>query len=97
MNCMVCYKYLSNQPCAGCAALGGKPAHRQCRIRRCAGERGLSHCFLFGEFPCRLIKNLDKSYKTRYGVSLVEDALAAKEMGIAPFLTAQRSLFTCEA
>ncbi|MPM27326.1 hypothetical protein SDC9_73836 [bioreactor metagenome] len=97
--CTVCYKHLAAKPCAGCTAVGGeKPLHVQsCRIRCCAGERGLSHCFACGEFPCKLIKNLDKSYRTRYNVSLTENSLAAKKMGMMPFLSEHLRRYTCKA
>jgi len=97
--CTVCYRHLAKKPCPGCAAPGdGKPGHWQsCQIRRCAGERGLSHCFLCGEFPCKGVKNLDKSYRMRYHASLVENGYAAKELGTALLLAEQLRRYTCRA
>ncbi len=99
INCAVCYRYLGKKPCAGCRAdTDTAQQHiRRCKIKNCAGESGLSHCFLCAKFPCGLIKNLDKRYKTRYGVSLAENGLAAKEMGIAHALAKQLEAYTCTA
>lgn len=94
--CAVCYRHLGKNPCGGCGAAHGKPAHcGTCQIRSCAGERKLSNCFMCGEFPCKHIKSLDKSYRKRYNASLVENGLAAKEMGVTAFLAGQQRLYTC--
>ena len=98
MNCLVCYKYCcSNRPCAGC--LGGergKPAHcRTCAIKDCAAARGLSHCHGCDEFPCKAIKRLDKNYRTRYGMSLLQNSLFAKEHGTAALLERHKREFAC--
>ncbi|HWP79139.1 MAG TPA: DUF3795 domain-containing protein [Candidatus Acidoferrum sp.] len=97
--CAVCYRHLGRKPCAGCAAPGGgKPAHHgACKIRSCAGERGLSHCFECGLFPCPPVRRLDRSYRARYGASLIRNGLAAKEMGVAAFLAEHQSRYTCAA
>jgi len=41
-------------------------------------------------FPCKLIKNLERSYIKRYGVSLIENSRSAKENGISNFFEAER-------
>ena len=46
-------------------------------------------------FPCKLIKNLDKSYKQRYGASLVENSLFVKEHGLTIFMEQQLEKYTC--
>lgn len=98
MNCMVCYRHCSHKkPCAGCrAGEEGKPAHcRSCKIKDCIREKSLSFCYECGDFPCRPIRNLDKSYRLRYGVSLLENSRAASECGLPAFLREQQSAFTC--
>ncbi len=50
-----------------------KPAScRKCKIKICAEEKGLTLCDECTEFPCVLVKRLDKSYQKRYDESLVK-------------------------
>ena len=98
MNCLVCYKHCHHKrPCAGCLQSdAGKPAHcRACAIKACARERGLSFCYECPAHPCKRIKDLDKSYRTRYGVSLLENSAFVKAHGLAAFMERQRARFTC--
>lgn len=98
MNCMVCYKHcLHPKPCGGCLQSDeGKPEHcRRCQIKDCVRERGLSYCHGCGEYPCRRIKALEKSYRTRYGISLMENSRFAKECGASALLERQKAAFTC--
>ena len=101
MNCTVCYMHAAprkyGKACIGC--FGGdanKPQHcRKCAIRQCAFEKGLTQCHLCEDMPCRLIKNLDKSYRKRYRVSLIENMEAIRKNGVSRFLENERGRWTC--
>ena len=101
MNCAVCYKHVGTRknakPCAGCLrGDANKPEHcRKCNIKSCTQEKGAAHCFNCSEFPCKLIKNLEKSYIKRYNVSLVENSRTAKEKSISTFLVHDRQKWAC--
>ena len=101
MNCMVCYKHAGvrkyGKPCEGCLKGDlGKPEHcRKCNIKSCAQDRGYVHCFECADFPCKPIKNLEKSYQKRYKTSLVENSIAVREKGVADFLEQDRQKWTC--
>lgn len=101
MNCAVCYVHVGmrkhGRRCAGCLRSDeGKPEHcRVCKIKTCAAERGFRRCHECGGFPCKLIKNLEKSYKKRYHVSLVENSLAVRELGLGTFMERDRRRWTC--
>lgn len=101
MNCMVCYKHVGThqyaKPCDGCRKEDGdKPEScRKCKIKDCAGAAGHAHCSACEAFPCKLIGNLDRSYRERYGVSLIENGKSAKKKGIADFLAEDRARWTC--
>lgn len=100
MNCMACCRHcVSKSPCPGCfGGDGGKPEHcRKCGIRDCARERGLAYCFACPDYPCKPVKNLDRSYRKRYQASLMENGAAVKARGLEAFLAAQREEFTCPA
>lgn len=98
MNCMVCYKHCYvKKPCAGCLpGDDGKPEHcRKYKIKDCIREKGLTYCFECGFFPCKLIKNLEKSYNQRYGASLMQNSIFVKEHGLTAFMEQQLETYTC--
>jgi hypothetical protein len=101
MNCAVCYKHVgirkNAKPCVGCLNSDmDKPEHcRKCNIKNCARSKGFSRCLECGDFPCKLIKNLEKSYLKRYQTSLIENSVIAKEKGISAFLEQDRRKWTC--
>ncbi|WP_346344878.1 DUF3795 domain-containing protein [Clostridium sp. MCC353] len=98
MNCLVCYKHCCHKkPCAGCLNNDlGKPEHcRKCRIKDCIKEKRLSYCFECSIFPCKLIKNLEKSYSQRYQTSLIDNSLSARQHGLVLFMEKQKAKYTC--
>lgn len=100
MNCAVCYRHCDHKkPCGGCRAGNeGKTEHcRSCKIRECVGERRLVHCYECGDYPCQLIRNLEKSYNKRYSASLIENSLFVRDYGLAAFMRQQTGKYTCPA
>lgn len=98
MNCMVCYKHCdSPKPCAGCLnSDAGKPEHcRKCAIKDCVREKGHTYCYECGEYPCKRLKSLEKSYQTRYHASLMENSKMARELGLTAFMARQKERYTC--
>ena len=101
MNCTVCYKYLITKKyakkCSGCQSDDETlPEHcRKCKIKDCAKNKNLEYCFACQEYPCKWIRNLDKSYKQRYKTSLIENGLFIKENGIAQFLKREKEKWSC--
>jgi hypothetical protein len=88
INCGVCRGHLrQNNPCNGCNfANQNMPKTRaQCRIRLCNKRKG-RFCCNCAEFPCGLLKRLDKRYRTRYDMSEIENLLYIKTNGIKKFL-----------
>lgn len=98
INCTVCYVHLrAKKPCAGCRSNGdGMPQHcRVCRIKDCALGRGVEFCSECSEYPCKIIKRLDKSYRQRYQFSLIESALRLKADGAEVFLQDEQKRWIC--
>jgi hypothetical protein len=74
MNCGVCKAYLREKNrCHDCReANKNKPPTRFfCRIRVCKKRKG-KYCDCDG-FPCDRLKMLDKRYRTKYGMSEIEN------------------------
>ena len=93
MNCTVCYKHCHTRkiqkPCSGCMQENkSKPVHcRKCRIKDCVQLKEITYCYQCGDFPCRLIRNLEKSYNSRYEESLVENSEIVKGNGVFYFIS----------
>ena len=98
MTCMVCYVHLKDKrPCEGCNSQDkSKPDHcRKCKIKDCAASRKVDFCFECSSFPCVTIKRLDKSYRQRYQVSLIDNALRLQTIGAAQYSLEERKKWTC--
>ena len=98
MNCAVCYAHLrKKKPCLGCRGSDeSKPKHcRQCRIYNCAQDYGVDFCVDCPVFPCAVIKRLDKSYRQRYQVSLIDNALRLRVVGAEQYLLEERKKWQC--
>ena len=98
MNCLVCYKHCYHKkPCAGCLSSDkGNPEHcPKCKIKDCIKDKGLFYCFECSDYPCKLIKNLEKSYNKRYQTSLTENSEFVWQYGLKIFMEKQEEKYTC--
>lgn len=101
MNCMICYKHCGIQKtkhlCGGCMVESkGKPEHcRKCKIKDCVQSKRLKYCYDCSGFPCKLIKNLERSYTKRYKASLIKNSEIAKQKGIPYLMEAHRQQYAC--
>lgn len=101
MNCGICMAYLRKKnKCNGCREENPwKPKSREeCKIKNCEirNKEKLEYCFSCAQFPCLWIKNMDKRYRTRYGMSIIENLESIKEKGIDLFLRAEQEKWKCE-
>lgn len=100
MNCGICMAYLREKNrCPGCSSEDpNKPvACQDCIIKKCetikTNESGF--CFECAQFPCRRLKQLDKRYRTNYGMSMLENLEIIKTEGISALLTREEEKWTC--
>jgi hypothetical protein len=88
MNCGICKAHLRERnPCHGCRnAEQNRPKTREaCRLRLCEKREG-TFCYSCTEFPCDLLRRLDDRYRTRYGISEIENLAYIRDNGIEKFL-----------
>ncbi len=88
MNCAVCRAFLHpKNKCKGCADIRvGDPVSRvNCRLRACE-ERTKGFCFNYKVFPCQRLKQLDKRYRTKYGMSEIDNLEFIRDFGIRKLL-----------
>lgn len=48
------YKGEDEHSCLGCAATQGKPWWGRCKVYECYEGKGVDHCGLCSDFPCKL-------------------------------------------
>ncbi len=103
MNCSLCIAYQREKnKCFGCNGPDAyKPNHcRVCRIRYCdkqvPNESGSSFCYSCNRFPCKRLKQLDARYRTKYGMSMIQNLAIIRERGIAKFSETENEKWTCK-
>ena len=100
MNCGLCRGHLrSKNRCPGCNGDDEtKPRYcLTCKIKTCStiasGES--KFCFDCASFPCARLRQLDKRYRTKYGMSMTDNLLKIQEIGVEPFVESERLRWTC--
>jgi len=94
MDCAICSAYLRKKNrCPGCDAANHQ-YRRHCRIAGCPQvKKRFTHTC--GEFPCSRLRQLDRRYRTRYGMSMLDNLAAIRNGGIRAFLRRERERWTC--
>jgi hypothetical protein len=102
MNCGICIAHLRvKNPCEGCFRKDceNKPKHcRSCSIINCVSlaktESGF--CFECEKYPCKRLKELDKRYRTNYGMSMIENLNYIQVHGLEMFLVNEEKRWSCK-
>lgn len=105
MNCSLCVAYqfgakdlnkkgFRKRYCPGCIPRGKNCTHMgdQCQL---LAEGSIRFCTECGDFPCKRLNVLDKRYKTKYHMSMIENLKCINEHGIKTFLTTQKANWAC--
>ena len=100
MNCGLCSAHLRRKKhCVGCNGDdAGKPSFCVvCRIRHCEemASGGQGFCFGCQKFPCARLRRLDKRYRARYGMSMVDNLTRIREIGPERFVASERERWRC--
>jgi hypothetical protein len=95
MDCAICSAYLREKNhCDGCNA-PDRQYCRNCILSACEKRTG-RYCYDSGECPCRRLQQLDKRYRTKYNMSMLENLEAIKKLGIRAFVKSERERWTCK-
>jgi hypothetical protein len=101
MNCGICLGHLRDKnKCLGCREMSeSKPNQcRKCIIVHCKilKENKMLFCSNKCEkFPCTRLKNLDKRYRAKYGMSMLENLENIKKFGINKFVKSELKRWKC--
>jgi hypothetical protein len=100
MNCGLCLAFLRDKnKCGGCRGTdNNKPNHcRVCRIKFC-GYLFMSEsdfCYDCIKFPCVRLRHLDKRYKTKYRMSMIDTLGMIKNSGLEKFVWSEKIRWKC--
>jgi Protein of unknown function (DUF3795) len=105
MNCGICVSYQAmrndinkqgfrKKYCAGCLPRGKNCTfmNEQCELL-CKGL--VRFCFECKDFPCHRLKTLDKRYRTKYHMSMIENLEFIRDHGIEKFLEKEEEKWRC--
>lgn len=100
MNCSICMAYLREKnKCPGCRLFNAKKpvSIARCKIKNCEAiqKSEVEFCFGCEDFPCKSLKHLDKRYRTKYNMSMLENLEYIKKYGIDKFLENEDARWTC--
>lgn len=105
MNCGLCVSYLAMKTdlnrkgfnrryCPGC-----RPRGKNCTFmsRHCGVvSKGLVHfCYECADFPCKRLKDLDRRYREKHSMSMIDNLLFIKEHGMEKFLQQEETRWRC--
>lgn len=100
MDCGVCSAYLREKNhCPGCREVDAyyRSYGVGCKIRNCVeiSASDKRFCFECVKFPCPRLRQLDKRYRTRYGMSMIENLESMRLLGLEGFVTRERDRWKC--
>ncbi len=99
LSCDLCRLTIRiKDPCSGCRSKGSMPKYcTTCRIRNCdqITQQGKRFCFECPEYPCRRLKQLDARYRSRYGMSTIENLEFIRLHGLDKFIDSEKQRWKC--
>jgi hypothetical protein len=98
INCRVCRFHMkAKNPCPGCRDSHISGHCLNCKLKNCGRFTASSsgYCYDCAEFPCALVKQLDKRYRTKYGASPIANLVHITTKGINDFLEVENQKWTC--
>jgi RNA polymerase subunit RPABC4/transcription elongation factor Spt4 len=100
MNCLLCLAYeREKRPCPGCRNIdiNDKGSRVRCIIKKCEYlmETDSGFCYECEKYPCRRMRQLDKRYRTRYSMSMLENLAYIKQHGMKDFIMQEDKRWTC--
>ena len=104
MNCRLCLGYIREKnTCPGCRLKNSHDSEKSeyrsnCRIKKCdqIASGKIKYCSdRCGSFPCARLKQLDKRYRTNYGMSMIYNLKMINESGIRYFIQNEKDKWTC--
>lgn len=100
MNCGICSAYLrQKKKCPGCRGSDTTKSVScvRCKIKQCEffTTGAAEYCLECEKCPCDNLKHLDKRYRTRYNMSMIENLGNIENLGIKEFVENEKERWRC--
>lgn len=104
MNCRLCWGFIREKnTCPGCLGNENRESKKSkyrttCKIRNCEQIAKGKTRFCSDDcdrFPCARLRQLDKRYRTKYGMSMIENLKMIHEVGIRQFTRNEKVKWIC--
>ena len=100
MNCGICLAHIRDRAtCPGCRIenTSKSPSRFRCVIVNCEHIRQSESGFCYGcpKYPCARLKRLDMRYKTKYGMSMLENLEYIRDYGPEAFVYKETERWRC--
>ncbi len=100
MNCRLCRAYMrEKRACPGCRGDDSvkSKACVMCRIKNCEkmARGGFRYCFSCESYPCGRLNQLDKRYRAKYGMSMIDNLENIRKSGMRHFIRNEKARWTC--
>jgi len=100
MNCGVCIAYLRDKrKCPGCHGedTNKPPTRTRCIIKNCETIKSSQSGFCFDcvQYPCKRLQQLDKRYRTKYSMSMIENLEHIRDIGLNAFIETEKHRWLC--
>jgi len=101
-NCGTCVAFFGytmtgkkrKHTCDGCRSRERLCAFIKKKCKKLANNQ-IQYCFECSDFPCATLGTLDKDYKEKYEISVVENLRFIKANGLDEFLKSQQETWKC--
>lgn len=105
MNCSLCLAHHFKEKdlnklgfhkmyCSGCIPRGKNCTHMN-DVCELLGNGIVRFCFECDNYPCKRLKSLDKRYRTKYHMSMIDNLNYIKENGMEKFLKKEYDKWQC--
>ena len=102
MNCGICISFFGytlsgrkrKHPCNSCRSRDKQCAFLKKQCDKLATKQ-IEYCFECPDFPCENLKTLDKRYRDKYGMSMIENLKYIQTNGIKKFLKNEQERSKC--
>lgn len=102
MNCGIClgfFGYTMNDKKRKMECTGCRPSGKSCAFikKHCKKllKKEVEYCYECKDFPCETLEALDKRYREKYDMSMIENLKFIKKEGMERFLEQQKEKYKC--
>jgi len=104
MNCRLCWGHIREKNrCPGCRSISRQDSDKSkyrstCIIRNCGQliKSQAKYCSdRCDRYPCARLKNLNKRYRTKYGMSMIDNLQMIDGVGIRKFIQNEKTKWIC--